>query len=217
MARYRGHGISWRFRALSLPEIEKYFDREMQDPLKTAATRSFERVAEIAKVRLRAQVRRKFRSRLRGKARFEKAFNTWAYPKGEKISLHPAVTVQANPSWAEIFEEGQDKTVQPAVKKFLAIPTDEAEKRNLTTVGIGRGWNRRLSQTEDARRIGPTEVVKTDKGLFLTAKDGDETLFLFTLVREVEEKNRLSLGDISQSSLDRLPGLFSAALAKAKK
>lgn len=218
MARgFRGHGIKWAFRALSLPEIEKYFDREMQDPLKIAATRSFERVAEIAKVRLRAQVRQKFRNRLTGKARFEKAFNTWAYPRGRKISLHPAVTVLANPSWAEIFEEGLEKTVQPAVKRFLAIPTAEAERRGLDKYDSGRGWSRRLSQTEAAERIGPTAVVKTDKGLFLTARDGDETLFLFRLVREVREKNRLSLGDISSSSLDRLPGLFSAALAKAQK
>lgn len=211
--------FGFRFKSISLPEIEEFFDDTMQTPMKTAATRSFEAASVIARAKLRAQVRRNFKNRLTGKARFEKAFNTWAYPdKGKAtVSMRPAVTVQANPSWAEIFEEGMPKTVHPAVRRFLAIPTEEAEKRGLDKVGIGRGWNRRLSQTEDARRIGPTAVVKTDNGLFLTAKKGDETLFLFKLVREAQEQRRISLMDISEEAMNKIPGLFSIALERAKK
>jgi hypothetical protein len=209
--------FGFRFKALSLPEIEDFFDDTMQTPLKTAATRSFASAAIIAEKRLRTQVRRNFRNKLTGKARFEKAFNAWAYPDKARVSLRPAVTVQANPSWAEIFEEGRPKTVRPAVARFLAIPTVEAEKRGLDKVGEGRGWNRRLSQTSEAKGIGPTAVVKTDKGLFLTAKDGDETLFLFKLVREAREQRRISLMDISEEAMDRIPGLFSTALARAQK
>lgn len=209
--------FGFRFKSLSLPEIEEFFDDTMQTPLKKAATHSFAGAARIAQARLRAQVRMKFRNRLTGKARFEKSFGAWAYPKGHDVSLRPGVTVQANPAWADIFEEGMPKTVRPAVKRFLAIPTEEAEKRGLATVGIGRGWNRRLSQTDDARRIGPTAVVKTDNGLFLTAKKADETLFLFKLVREAHEQKRLSVMDISEAAMDRIPGLFSAALARAQK
>jgi hypothetical protein len=211
--------FGFRFKSISLPEIEEFFDENMETPLKTAATRSFETASVIARTKLRTQVRRNFKNRLTGKARFEKSFNAWAYPDKSKakVSMRPAVTIQANPSWAEIFEEGRPKTVRPAVSRFLAIPTDEAEKRGLAKVGEGRGWNRRLSQTSEAKGIGPTAVVKTDKGLFLTAKDGDETLFLFKLVREAREQRRISLMDISDEAMDRIPGLFSAALAKAQK
>lgn len=207
----------FRFEAADLPEIERFFDENMQDPMKAAATHAFADVAALAQKRLRNQVKTRFRDRMTKQSPFEKSFKAWAYPKAPDISMRPAVTVQANPVWAEIFEEGRPKTVRPAVKRFLAIPTEEAEKRGLDKVGAGRGWNRRLSQTADARRIGDTAVVETDKGLFVTAMQGQERLFLFKLVRQIEEPRLLSLMDISKNSLDALPGLFSIALAKTQK
>lgn len=201
------------FEFTRLMDPEEFFE-ELQDPLKHAATEGMRDVADTAKRRLRASVARNFDNHLTGLAKFENAYNVWAYPdrkKTSKDSLRPGVTVQGNPTWAEIFEEGG--TVTPAKSSFLAIPMRDAQERGLASVGQGRGHARRISMTKEARaRFGGTEVVKTDKGLFVTAKEAGKTLWLFQLVRSVHERKRTRLVDIAEQAMDLLPAKFAKHL-----
>jgi len=208
--------FGFRFKALDVPE--DYFD-ERQDDLKKASTYTMRDAAALAKARLQTQVRMKFRNH-GGRMQFHKAFDAWAYPdrkKTPKNSLSPAATIQANPAWADIFEEGGEIT--PRRSLFMALPTKAAEESGLATVGSGRNWRRRDSQTgANARaRFGKTFSVKTRRGLFVAAKRGRETVFLFALVKRVHENRRLSLRDYALQAFNKMPGLFTAQIERSQK
>jgi hypothetical protein len=208
--------FGFRFRALDVPE--EFFD-ERQDDLKKAATFTMRDAAALAKRRLRTQVRMKFKNH-GGASKFENSFNAWAYPdrkKTPKNSLSPKATIQANASWADIFEEGGD--ISPKRGLFMAIPTKIAEDAGLATANFGRGWRRRDSQTGARTRakFGKTFSVKTRNGLFVAASRGGRTLFLFSLVKRVHENRRLSLRDYALQAFNKMPGLFEQAIERSQK
>lgn len=207
----------FRFKTLDLGTPEEYFDG-LQKPFKEAATETMRETGLLAKTKLRAQAKARFRNRPgKGASRFENAFGAWAYPKkGKPASFDPAATIQANASWAPIFEEGMPKEIRPAMRRFLAIPMEDAENLGLANpVGAGR-FPKRASQTARARTAYHTFVTETDKGLFVTGKRGDDTLWLFKLVPIVRENSRISLRRISEEALDSMPGLFAKAMAQAQ-
>lgn len=198
----------------TLVDPEEYFD-ELKHPIGRAVTAAMRDVSAIAKEAVRADVRRNFRSHRGGKARFEHTFRSYDFPDEKKhpgrFSYGPAATIQANPSWAHIFEDGG--IIRPARSGFLAIPTKEAEKRGLHEVGQGRGHSRRLSQTDKARRMfGQLFPIQVQEGEFeetyLAAKEGEETLFLFNLRPWTRQKKRVSLERRAAEAFKLLPTKF---------
>lgn len=193
-----------------LVDPQEYFE-ELKHPIGRAVTDAMRDVSEAAKQLVRDDVRRKFRNRMKGNSKFENSFRVFDFPNEKrnpgKFSYSPAATIQANPSWADIFEEGG--RIDPVQAAFLAIPTKEAEKRGLHEVGSGRRHARRLSQTDKARRLfGELFVVEHDEETYLAAKEKEETIFLFNLRAWTREKKRISIERRSREAFRLLPAKF---------
>lgn len=195
------------FKQLVAPE--EYFE-ELKHPIGRAVTAAMRDVSDTAKTVIREDVRRNFKNRMGGGSKFENSFRVYDFPAGKtgKFSYSPAATIQANPSWAEIFEDGG--RIEPSRAGFLAIPTKDAEKRGLHEVNDGgRGKARRLSQTDKARRLfGDLFVVEHDEETYLAAKIEEETVFLFNLRAWTREKKRVSLERRSREAFRLLPEKF---------
>lgn len=190
-----------------LVDPKEYFE-ELKHPLGRAVTAAMRDVSDAAKHLIREDVRRNFKNRMAGNSKFENSFRVYDHPgRKDRFSYSPAATIQANPSWAEVFEEGG--VILPAKAQFLAIPTKDAEKRGLHQVGGGRGWSRRLSQTDKARRLfGDLFVVEHEEEVYLAAKEEEETIFLFNLRAWTRQRKRVSLERRSREAFRLLPAKF---------
>lgn len=191
-----------------LVDPQEYFE-DLKHPIGKAVTAAMRDVSDTAKTAIREDVRRRFKNHMTGNSRFENSFRTYDFPTARtgKFSYSPAATIQANPSWAHIFESGG--RIEPAKAAFLAIPTKEAEKRGLHEVGIGRQHARRLSQTDRARRLfGELFIVEADEETYLSAKIDGETVFLFNLRAWTREKKRVSIERRSREAFALLPAKF---------
>lgn len=200
------------FRELLDPK--EYFD-DLKHPIGRAVTAAMRDVSDTAKDVIREDVVRNFKNRMRGNSNFKNSFRAYDFPdrKTGKFSYSPAATIQANPSWAHIFEDGG--RIEPARAGFLAIPTEEAEKRGLHEIGSGRAHARRVSQTDKARRLfGDLFVVEDDDETYLAAKIEDETVFLFNLRRWTREKKKVSIERRSKEAFRLLPAKFKAHFPK---
>jgi len=199
--------ISFGFKELVDPR--EYFD-DLKHPIGRAVTAAMRDVSDTAKTTIRGDVRRNFKNKMGGNSKFENSFRVYDFPSGKtgRFSYSPAATIQANPSWAHIFEDGG--RITPAKASFLAIPTAEAEKLGLHQVNDGgRGKDRRLSQTDKARRLfGDLFVIKHEQDTFLAAKIEEETVFLFNVRPWTRQKKRVSLERRSREAFRLLPAKF---------
>lgn len=194
----------------TLVDPKEYFD-DLKHPIGRAVTDAMRDVSESAKEVIREDVRRNFRNRMTGKSHFDKSFRNYDYPhkKSGQFSYSPAATLQANASWADVFEEGG--YIWPSKAKALAIPTRDAEKLGLHEVYNGRGGMKRLSQVQRAEQMfGDLFTVEKDEETYLAAKDKktDETIFLFNLRPWTKQKKRISLERRSREAFALLPAKF---------
>jgi hypothetical protein len=197
---------------LAKGEIDRYFD-ELREPFGWAATAAVREAGDSAKLRLRSEVRRNFRDRMKGGSNFANSFRSYDYP-GRKskysFSYSPAATVMVSAPWAGVFED--ETVIHPDKAQALAIPTETAEELGLDHV---RGGPRRLSATEAARQMfGETFVVEHDGKTMVAAKEGDDTLFLFTLRRSVRERKRLHFADSVEWAVGLMDREFSEEFAR---
>lgn len=174
-------------------EIEDYFDG-LREPFGRGATHAVREAGTTATDRIRSEVRRNFRERMKGGSNFANSFRSYDAPKRGhprfSFSYKPSVTVLGGAQWAHVFEEGA--TIRPSFgEEALAIPTDTAEKLGLD-IWPQRNHRRRSMTFAAHRMFGDLFVVKNDGKAMLAAKEGDETLFLFTLKRSVREPKKLS-------------------------
>lgn len=174
-----------------------------------AATEAVRDVTIRAKEKIRADIRRNFRHRMKGGSHFEKSFRIEAFPRHavSDFSYRPAAQFTAEASWADVFEEG--RTIRSSRYDYLAIPTEEAEKLGLDEVRLG-GRVRRKSSTQRADEMFPdTFVMDTDQGKFIAGKDkAGNVILLFTLKRSVREKKLLSITERAEEAHRLLPLKF---------